>query len=81
MPSSMKVSTVMIGMPASLARRSGSIIWVLSVGAIRMASGPRAITASSTGVCRTGSNSSAPWKSTVMPSASAAAWAPRFIVM
>ena len=77
----MKVSTVMTGMPASWARRKGSMSWVVSVGAIRMASGPRAMTASSTGTWRTGSNSSAPWKFTVIPRAWAAACAPRFMVM
>ena len=44
----------MTGMPASAALRSGSTSWVTSVGAIRIASGLRAITASSTGTWSTG---------------------------
>ena len=77
----MKVSTVITGMPASCALRSGSTSWVVSVGAIRMASGWRAITASSTGTCSTGLNSGAPWNTSSTPSASAAACAPLRMVM
>ena len=77
----MNVSTVMTGMPASAAFFSGWTIWVLSVGATRMASGWRAITASSTGVCVTGLKSGAPWKMRSAPTALAAASAPLRIVM
>ena len=44
-------------------------------------SGARAITASSTGTCVTGLKSGAPWNTSSTPRASAAACAPRFIVM
>ena len=77
----MKVSTVMTAMPASCALRSGSTSWVVSVGAIRIASGWRAMTASSTGTCSTGLKSGAPWNTSSTPSASAAACAPLRIVM
>ena len=48
----MKVSTQTTGMPASNAFFSGSISCTLSVGAIRIAAGFLAMTASSTGTCR-----------------------------
>ena len=77
----MNVSTVITGMPAATAFFSGSTSCTLSVGAIRMASGLRAMTASSTGTCVTGLKSGAPWKTSSAPTALAAASAPLRIEM
>ena len=54
---------------------------VLSVGAIRIASGFLAMTASSTGTCSDTLNSGAPWKIRSAPTAFAAASAPLCMVM
>ena len=77
----MKVSTVITGMPASIACCSGAISCCLSVGAIRIASGLRAITACSTGTCVVGLKSGAPWNSSSQPTALAAISAPLRMVM
>ena len=77
----MKVSTVITLMPASAACLSGAISCCLSVGAIRIASGWRAITAFSTGTWTVGLKSGPPWKISSTPSASAACCAPLRIVM
>src|SRR5262249_34293919 len=47
----MKVATVATGMPALIARWMGAISAVLSVGAIRIASGLRAIAPFKKGIC------------------------------
>ena len=60
MPLPMKVSTQTTWMPASNAFFSGWIIWVLSFGAIRMADGFLAMTASSIGTCSDTFHSAAP---------------------
>ena len=60
-PVPMKVSTQTTAMPASCAFLSGSIIWVLSLGAIRIAFGALAITASRIGTCSETFHSAEPW--------------------
>ena len=77
----MKVSTVITGMPASAACCRGAISCCLSVGAIRMAPGLRAITACSTGTCTVGLNSGPPWNRSSQPTALAAISAPLRMVM
>src|ERR687885_348001 len=65
----MNVSTVATGMPALIARWIGAISAVLSVGAIRMASGLRAIAAVRYGICVGGENAfGEPVKTTLTPS-------------
>ena len=54
---------------------------LVSVGAIRIASGLLAATASTIGVCWAASNWSGPWNSSVTPSSFAFSCAPQFIVM
>ena len=54
----MNVSTVITGMPASTARWIGAISALLSVGAIRIASGFLAIAAFRNGICVGGENAS-----------------------
>ena len=54
----MNVSTVITGIPASIARWIGAISAVLSVGAMRIASGFRAIAPFRNGICVGGENCS-----------------------
>ena len=78
----MNVSTVATGMPALIARWIGEIRAVLSVGAMRIASGWRAIAPFRNGICVGGENAAGePVKTTfTFPSVFAAACAPLFIV-
>src|SRR5436189_5024532 len=77
----MKVSTVATGMPALIARWIGAISAVLSVGAIRIASGLRAIAPFRYGIWVLGENAAGdPVNTTFTPSFFAAACAPLFIV-
>ena len=78
----MKVSTVATGIPALIARWIGAINAVLSVGAIRIASGFRAIAPFRNGICVFGENAAGDPVKTIftLPSFFAAAWAPFFIV-
>jgi hypothetical protein len=65
----MNVSTVTTGMPALIARWIGAIRAVLSVGAIRIASGFLAIAPFRNGICVGGENAAAePVKTTLTPS-------------
>src|ERR671924_452491 len=78
----MNVSTVATGMPAEIARWIGAISAVLSVGAIRIASGFLAIAALRYGICVGGENACGDpvnWTVT-LPSFFAAACAPFSIV-
>ena len=77
----MKVSTVITGTPASTACCNGAMSCCLSVGAIRIADGLRAIIACSTGTCTVGLNSGPPWKISSQPTALAAISAPLRMVM
>src|SRR4051794_32924099 len=78
----MNVSTVATGMPALMARWIGAISAVLSVGAIRIASGWRAMAAVRYGICVGAEKAfGAPWKIRLTPSFLAAADAPLCIVM
>src|SRR5215831_8685751 len=77
----MKVSTVATGMPALIARWIGAMSAVLSVGAMRIASGLRAIAALRYGICVGGLNAAGePVKISFTPSVLAAACAPFFMV-
>src|SRR5262245_40574014 len=78
----MNVSTVATGMPALIARCIGPINAVLSVGAIRIASGCRAIAPFRNGICVFGEKAAGdPVNTTLtLPSFLAAACAPFFIV-
>src|SRR5262245_58093351 len=77
----MNVSTVSTAMPALIARWIGAIKAVLSVGAMRIASGLLAIAAFRYGICVAGENAAGePVNLTFTPSFFAAAWAPLFIV-
>ena len=78
----MNVSTVITGMPASTARWIGAISALLSVGAIRIASGFLAIAPFRNGICVGGENAAGdPVNCTLtLPSFFAAACAPLFIV-
>src|SRR5881398_2582946 len=78
----MNVSTVATGIPALIARWIGAINAVLSVGAIRIASGLRAIAPLRYGICVGGLKAAGePVKITfTLPSFLASACAPFFIV-
>src|SRR5436305_14582323 len=78
----MNVSTVTTGMPALIARWIGAMSAVLSVGAIRIASGFRAIAPLRNGICVFGENAAGEPVNTTftLPSFFAAACAPFFIV-
>src|SRR5262245_16439857 len=77
----MKVSTVATGIPAWMAFLIGAMSAVLSVGAIRIASGLAAIAALRKGIWVGGLNAfGAPWKTSFTPALAAAACAPVFIV-
>src|SRR5438034_2632383 len=78
----MNVSTVATGIPALIARWIGAMSAVLSVGAIRIASGLRAIAPFRNGICVFGENCAGePVKMTLtLPSFLASACAPFFIV-
>ena len=78
----MNVSTVATGIPALMARWIGAIRAVLSVGAIRIASGFRAIAPFRNGIWVFGENAAGePVKTTfTLPSFLAAAFAPLLIV-
>ena len=78
----MNVSTVATGMPALIARWIGEINAVLSVGAIRIASGCFAIAPLRYGICVFGAKDAGePVNETfTLPSCFAAACAPLFIV-
>src|SRR5216110_3207868 len=78
----MKVSTVATGIPALIARWIGAISADLSVGAIRIASGLRAIAPFRNGICVFGENAAGEPVNTTftLPSFFAAACAPFFIV-
>src|SRR5919204_2176309 len=70
----MNVSTVATGIPAAIARLIGAMSAVLSVGAIRIASGCRAIAAFRYGICVGGLNAfGEPVKISLTPSFAAAA--------
>src|ERR671936_439899 len=77
----MNVSTVATGMRALIARWIGPIRAVLSVGAIRIASGWRAIAPFRYGICVGGLNAAGdPVKTTFTPSFLPVACAPLFLV-
>ena len=78
----MNVSTVKTGMPAAIAFLIGAIRAVLSVGAIRIASGLRAIAAFRNGICVGGLKAvGEPWNTSLMPCLAASATAPLCIVV
>ncbi len=78
----MNVSTVKTGMPAAIAFLIGAISAVLSVGAIRIASGLRAIAAFRNGICVGGLKAvGEPWNTILMPCLAASATAPLCIVV
>jgi hypothetical protein len=77
---SITVSTRITLIPASTACWIGAIIALTSVGAIRMASGLRATTLFTIGVCCAASNSSGPWTSSLTFALLAASRAPQAIV-
>ena len=75
------VSTRTTLMPALAACSSGACMAATSVGAISMAAGFDAVTESTIGFCRVGSNFCGPCVVTVYPSSAALALMPHSIVM
>src|SRR2546428_9135890 len=64
----MAVSTVATGIPAAIARLIGATSDLVSVGAIRIASGLRAIAGSRMGDCLAALPTGVPWQTGIIPS-------------